>query len=179
MLDRCYTDCHLFQICLASVDYFFSTEDTDKHGFLFRVFCVFCGFLFHTEGHGCELTKTITITITFTGGRVVSASGRVNSNCRQCNSNCHKNISLKRLLGNCWQLLFKKRVASPLAAQRLNCCDIFPRRTRINTDFCSVYSVSSVDYLFHTEDTDGHGGGLTKTITFNGGRAVSASCLSP
>ena len=52
MLDRCYTDFHLFQICLASVDYFFSTEDTDKHGFLFRVFCVFCGFLFHTEGHG-------------------------------------------------------------------------------------------------------------------------------
>ena len=51
MLDRCYTDCHLFQICLASVDY-----------------------LFHTDGHGCELTKTITIT--FTGGRVVSASGR-------------------------------------------------------------------------------------------------------
>ena len=41
-----------------------------------------------------------------------------------------------------------------LAVQRLNCCDIFPRRTRINTDFCSVYSVSSVDYLFHT---DGHG----------------------
>ena len=31
----------------------------------------------------------------------------------------------------------------------------FPRRTRINTDFYSVYSVSSVDYLFHT---DGHGG---------------------
>ena len=53
MLDRCYTDFHLFQICLASVDYLFSTEDTDKHGFLFRVFCVFCGFLFHTEGHGC------------------------------------------------------------------------------------------------------------------------------
>ena len=52
MLDRCYTDFHLFQICLASVDFFFSTEDTDKHGFLFRVFCVFCGFLFHTEGHG-------------------------------------------------------------------------------------------------------------------------------
>ena len=104
------------------------------------------------DGHGCELTKTKTIT--FTGGRVVSASGRINSNCRQCNGNCHKNISLKKLLGNCWQLLFKKRVASPLAAQRLNCCDIFPRRTRINTDFCSVYSVSSVDYLFHT---DGHG----------------------
>ena len=129
MLDRCYTDFHLFQICLASVDY-----------------------LFHTDGHGCELTKTKTIT--FTGGRVVSASGRVNSNCRQCNSNCHKNISLKKLLGNCWQLLFKKRVASPLAAQRLNCCDIFPRRTRINTDFCSVYSVSSVDYLFHTDNTE-------------------------
>ena len=50
---------------------------------------------------------------------------------------------------------------------------IFPRRTRINTDFCSVYSVSSVDYLFSTEVTDGHGGELT--ITFNGGCVVSAS----
>ena len=40
---------NLFSIC----GLFFSTEDTDKHGFLFRVFCVFCGFLFHTEGHGC------------------------------------------------------------------------------------------------------------------------------
>ena len=49
----------------------------------------------------------------------------------------------------------------------------------MDTDFYSVYSVSSVDYLFSTEDTDGHGGKLTKTITFNGGRAVSASCLSP
>ena len=127
------------------------------------------------DGHGCELTKTKTIT--FTGGRVVSASGRVNSNCRQCNGNCHKNISLKKLLGNCWQLLFKKRVASPLAAQRLNCCDIFPRRTRINTDFCSVYSVSSVDYLFHTDSHGGTRGGITKTITitFTGGRVVSAS----
>ena len=46
MLDRCYTDFHLFQICLTSVDYFFSTEDTDKHGFLFCVFCVFCGLSF-------------------------------------------------------------------------------------------------------------------------------------
>ena len=46
MLDRCYTDFHLFQICLASVDYFFSTEDTDKHGFQFCVFCVFCGLSF-------------------------------------------------------------------------------------------------------------------------------------
>ena len=47
--------------------------------------------------------------------------------------------------------------------------------------YYSVYSVCSVDYLFSTEDTDGHGGGLTKTktITFNGGRVVSASCLSP
>ena len=54
MSDRCYTDFHLFQICLASVDYLFSTEDT--------------------EGHGGELTKTKTIT--FTGGCVVSASGR-------------------------------------------------------------------------------------------------------
>ena len=53
MSDRCYTDFHLFQICLTSVDY-----------------------LFHTDGHGCELTKTITKTKTFTGGRVVSASGR-------------------------------------------------------------------------------------------------------
>ena len=56
----------------------------------------------------------------------------------------------------------------------------FPRRTRINTDFYSVYSV---DYLFSTEDTEGHGGESTitkkKTITFNGGRVVSASCLSP
>ena len=50
MSDRCYTDFHLFQICLTSVDYLFSTEDT--------------------EGHGGELT------ITFNGGRVVSASGR-------------------------------------------------------------------------------------------------------
>ena len=41
MSDRCYTDFHLFQICLASVDY-----------------------LFHTDGHGCELTKTKTITKT-------------------------------------------------------------------------------------------------------------------
>ena len=32
MLDRCYTDFHLFQICLASVDYLFSTEVTDGHG---------------------------------------------------------------------------------------------------------------------------------------------------
>ena len=41
----------------------------------------------------------------------------------------------------------------------------------------SVDSVLSVDYLFSTEDTDGHGGGLTKTktITFNGGCVVSAS----
>ena len=54
MLDRCYTDFHLFQICLTSVDYLFSTEDT--------------------EGHGGGLTKTITITLT--GGCVVSASGR-------------------------------------------------------------------------------------------------------
>ena len=40
-----------------------------------------------------------------------------------------------------------------------------------------MYSVSSVDYLFSTEDTEGHGGGLTKTktITFNGGCVVSAS----
>ena len=70
----------LFSIC----GLYFSTEDTDKHGFLFRVFCVFCGFLFHTEGHGRSrmdtegygggLTKTKTIT--FTGGCVVSASGR-------------------------------------------------------------------------------------------------------
>ena len=29
----------------------------------------------------------------------------------------------------------------------------------------SVDSVCSVDYLFSTEDTEGHGGGLTKTIT--------------
>ena len=28
----------------------------------------------------------------------------------------------------------------------------------------SVDSVCSVDYLFSTEDTEGHGGGLTKTI---------------
>ena len=56
MSDRCYTDFHLFQICLASVDY-----------------------LFHTDSHGGTrggITKTITITITLTGGRVVSASGR-------------------------------------------------------------------------------------------------------
>ena len=39
---------NLFSIC----GLFFSTEDTDKHGFLFRVFCVFCGFLFHTDSHG-------------------------------------------------------------------------------------------------------------------------------
>ena len=36
-------------------------------------------------------------------------------------------------------------------------------------------SVDSVDYLFSTEDTEGHGGGLTKTKTFNGGCVVSAS----
>ena len=29
LLDRCYTDFHLFQICLASVDYLFHT---DSHG---------------------------------------------------------------------------------------------------------------------------------------------------
>ena len=29
----------------------------------------------------------------------------------------------------------------------------------------SVDSVCSVDYLFSTEDTEGHGGGLTKTKT--------------
>ena len=41
----------------------------------------------------------------------------------------------------------------------------------------SVDSVCSVDYLFSTEDTEGHGGELTKTktITFNGGCVVSAS----
>ena len=41
----------------------------------------------------------------------------------------------------------------------------------------SVDSVYSVDYLFSTEDTEGHGGGLTKTITitFTGGRDVSTS----
>ena len=39
----------------------------------------------------------------------------------------------------------------------------------------SVDSVDSVDYLFSTEDTEGHGGGLTKTKTFNGGCVVSAS----
>ena len=39
----------------------------------------------------------------------------------------------------------------------------------------SVDSMCSVDYLFSTEDTEGHGGGLTKTITFNGGCVVSAS----
>ena len=41
----------------------------------------------------------------------------------------------------------------------------------------SVDSVLSVDYLFSTEDTEGHGGGLTKTITITltGGRVVSAS----
>ena len=37
----------------------------------------------------------------------------------------------------------------------------------------SVDSVCSVDYLFSTEVTDGHGGELT--ITFNGGCVVSAS----
>ena len=31
---------------VLSVDYLFSTEDTDKHGFLFCVFCVFCGLSF-------------------------------------------------------------------------------------------------------------------------------------
>ena len=42
-------------------------------------------------------------------------------------------------------------------------------------------SVCSVDYLFSTEDTEGHGGGLTKTKTktitktFNGGCVASAS----
>ena len=43
----------------------------------------------------------------------------------------------------------------------------------------SVDSVCSVDYLFSTEDTEGHGGELTKTktITFNGGCVVSASGL--
>ena len=41
----------------------------------------------------------------------------------------------------------------------------------------SVDSVLSVDYLFSTEVTDGHGGELTKTITitFTGGCVVSAS----
>ena len=39
----------------------------------------------------------------------------------------------------------------------------------------SVDSVCSVDYLFSTEDTEGHGGGLTKTITFTGGCVVSSS----
>ena len=41
----------------------------------------------------------------------------------------------------------------------------------------SVDSVCSVDYLFSTEVTDGHGGELTKTITitFTGGCVVSAS----
>ena len=31
---------------VCSVDYLFSTEDTDKHGFQFCVFCVFCGLSF-------------------------------------------------------------------------------------------------------------------------------------
>ena len=103
-------------------------------------------------------------------------------NCREWTRNGQENISLKKLLGNCWQLLFKKRVASPLAVQRLNCCDylsadvrqmlygfssvsnlfsicglFFPRRTRINTDFYSVYSVFSVDFFFTRKVTDGHG----------------------
>ena len=39
----------------------------------------------------------------------------------------------------------------------------------------SVDSVCSVDYLFSTEDTEEHGGGLTKTITFTGGCVVSSS----
>ena len=43
MSDICYTDFYLFQICLTSVDYLFSTEDT--------------------EGHGGGLTKTITKTL--------------------------------------------------------------------------------------------------------------------
>ena len=34
---------------VLSVDYLFSTEDTDKHGFLFCVFCVFCGLSFFTR----------------------------------------------------------------------------------------------------------------------------------
>ena len=41
---------------VLSVDYLFSTEDTDKHGFLFCVFCGFCVFrviiFFHTDSHG-------------------------------------------------------------------------------------------------------------------------------
>ena len=34
---------------VCSVDYLFSTEDTDKHGFLFCVFCVFRGLSFFTR----------------------------------------------------------------------------------------------------------------------------------
>ena len=29
MLDRCYTDCHLFQICLASVDFIGPQADVE------------------------------------------------------------------------------------------------------------------------------------------------------
>ena len=35
-----------------SVDYLFSTEDTDKHGFLFCVFCLPWIIFFHTDSHG-------------------------------------------------------------------------------------------------------------------------------
>ena len=34
---------------VLSVDYLFSTEVTDKHGFLFCVFCVICGLSFFTR----------------------------------------------------------------------------------------------------------------------------------
>ena len=68
-----------------------------------------------------------------------------------------------------------------LAVQRLNSCDYLSADVRQ-----MLYGFSSVSNLFNicglsfsTEDTEGHGGGLTKTITFNGGRVVSASCLSP
>ena len=65
-----------------------------------------------------------------------------------------------------------------LAVQRLNSCDYLSADVRQ-----MLYGFSSVSNLFNicglsfsTEDTEGHGGGLTKTktITFTGGCVVSA-----
>ena len=56
MLDRCYTDCHLFQICLASVDYFFPRRTRINTDF-YSVYSVFSVDFFFTrkvtDGHGC------------------------------------------------------------------------------------------------------------------------------
>ena len=118
MSDRCYTDFHLFQIRLASVDYLFSTEDTD--------------------GHGWGLTKTITKT--FNGGCVVSASGRGYS--QECPV-IYRNFSeiiFMTISGYSWKFLTRTQ-----SALRIPCvpCDYLSADVRQ-----MLYGFSSVSNLF-------------------------------